>query len=89
MRLTTPALRDCLRAFWELSGHPLVPPKVFRPEPLLARLATLTPGGERLKLAAVLARIWARHDINAAWQAVSRSHLSTAEKQAMFNELWG
>lgn len=34
-------------------------------------------------------QIWARHDISAAWNAVASSPLSAAEKQHMFNELWG
>jgi hypothetical protein len=34
-------------------------------------------------------QIEARQDINGAWNAVARSPLNAAEKQLMFNELWG
>ena len=43
----------------------------------------------RSKLAALIAQSWPRQDINTAWNAVSRSDLKAAEKQIMFNELWG
>ena len=43
----------------------------------------------RSKLAVLLAQSWARTDINAAWNAVTRSSLSATEKQLMSNELWG
>ena len=42
-----------------------------------------------MKLANLIAQSWARQDINAAWNAVSRSPLNGTEKQLMFNELWG
>jgi hypothetical protein len=42
-----------------------------------------------MKMATLIAQSWARQDINTAWNAVSRSPLSSAEKQLMFNELWG
>ncbi len=42
-----------------------------------------------MKIAVLIAQIWARADINAAWKAVSQSKLSIKEKQVMFNELWG
>jgi hypothetical protein len=42
-----------------------------------------------MKMAALIAQSWARQDITAAWNAISRSPLSSAEKQLMFNELWG
>lgn len=45
--------------------------------------------GERRKLAILIAQSSARKDINSAWNAVARSPLSAAEKQLMFNELWG
>lgn len=44
---------------------------------------------ERHKIAVLIAQSWARKDINTAWNAVARSQLSAADKQAMFNELWG
>ena len=43
----------------------------------------------RSKLAALIAQSWPKQDINAAWNAVSRSPLNATEKQLMFNELWG
>ena len=43
----------------------------------------------RSKFAALIAQSWPKQDINAAWNAVSRSPLSDREKQIMFNELWG
>lgn len=42
-----------------------------------------------MKMAILIAQSWARKDINTSWNAVARSPLSTAEKQLMFNELWG
>ena len=42
-----------------------------------------------MKLARVIAQSCARTNINASWNAVARSNLSTVEKQIMFNELWG
>ncbi|MEY4485045.1 MAG: hypothetical protein RL693_2497 [Verrucomicrobiota bacterium] len=44
---------------------------------------------ERLELASMIANVWARQDVTTAWNAISRSKLSAAEKQIMFNELWG
>lgn len=43
----------------------------------------------RRKLAVLIAQNWARKDINTAWNTVARSALNAAEKQIMFNELWG
>ncbi len=43
----------------------------------------------RSKFAALIAQSWPKQDINAAWNAVSRSPLNATEKQIMFNELWG
>lgn len=43
----------------------------------------------RSKFAALIAQSWTKQDINAAWNAVSRSPLNATEKQIMFNELWG
>jgi len=42
-----------------------------------------------INLASLIASIWSRKNINMAWNAVSRSSLNAAEKQLMFNELWG
>ena len=42
-----------------------------------------------MKMAILIARSFARHDITTACNAVARSPLSTTEKQLMFNELWG
>lgn len=44
---------------------------------------------ERRSLASLIAQSWARQDINTAWNTVARSKLSAADKQMMFNELWG
>jgi hypothetical protein len=60
-----------------------------RPHEALARLPQIECTETRMKLANLIAQCWARQDINAAWNAVARSSLSTAEKQLMFNELWG
>lgn len=59
------------------------------PELALSELSHLTCYETRRTLAALIAQCWTRQDINAAWNAVSRSPLSAAEKQLMFNELWG
>ena len=59
------------------------------PASALALLPAIPCENTRLKLAALIAQIWARQDITTAWNAVSRSPLSAAEKQLMFNELWG
>lgn len=40
-------------------------------------------------LAALIPQNWPKQDINTAWNAVSHSPLNAAEKQIMFNELWG
>lgn len=55
----------------------------------LSKLPSIACPDTRRKLASLIAHNWARHDINAAWNAVSRSPLNAAEKQLMFNELWG
>ena len=92
MRRAPPASSLSLRDFRDLSGQPLThkaPALVFRPVLLLEQLVMLPPGIERLKLGTLLARIWARRDINAAWQAIGQSRLSAEETQAMLNELWG
>ena len=59
------------------------------PTSALALLPAIPCENTRLKLAALIAQIWARQDITTAWNAVSRSPLSDREKQIMFNELWG
>ena len=60
-----------------------------QPNAALAKLVQHPCAETRLKLAALIAQSWARQDINAAWNAIARSPLNTAEKQLMFNELWG
>ena len=55
----------------------------------LELLARLDNEAARRSLATVIAQSWARQDITAAWHAVSRSPLSAADMQLMFNELWG
>lgn len=55
----------------------------------LSRLPRVACPDTRHKLAALIAQCWARTDINTAWNAVAKSSLSAAEKQLMFNELWG
>jgi hypothetical protein len=51
---------------------------------------TLLPcNSGRQHLGILIARCWARQDINAAWNAVARSPLNATEKQLMFNELSG
>ena len=42
----------------------------------------------RRGLATVIANVWSRQDINAAWNAVTHAELNVADKQVMFNELW-
>jgi hypothetical protein len=59
------------------------------PASALALLPAIPCENTRLKLAALIAQIWARQDITTAWNAVARSSLSATEKQLMFNELWG
>jgi hypothetical protein len=59
------------------------------PASALALLPAIPCENTRLKLAALIAQIWARQDINAAWNAVARSPLNATDKQLMFNELWG
>ncbi len=60
-----------------------------QPEQALGMVSSVHCADTRLKLARLIAQCWARQDINAAWNAVARSSLSPAEKQLMFNELWG
>jgi hypothetical protein len=59
------------------------------PASALALLPSIPCENKRKKLAALIAQSWARQDITAAWNAISRSPLSPTEKQLMFNELWG
>jgi hypothetical protein len=59
------------------------------PAQALSRLPGVACHETRRKLGTVIMQIWARHDISAAWNAVASSPLSAAEKQHMFNELWG
>jgi hypothetical protein len=59
------------------------------PEAAFALLPSISCSTSRNQLAVLIARCWARQDINAAWNAVSRSPLNATEKQLMFNELWG
>jgi hypothetical protein len=42
----------------------------------------------RRRLASLIAHAWKLQDINIAWNSVSRSSLSSTDKQIMFNELW-
>jgi hypothetical protein len=58
------------------------------PAQALSRLPGVACPDTRRKLATLIAQCWARQDINGAWNAVTRSSLSAAEKQIMFNELW-
>lgn len=44
---------------------------------------------ERRSLASSIAHTWSRVDINAAWNTVAGSKLNAADKQLMYNELWG
>ena len=60
-----------------------------RPHEALAHILQVECIETRMKLANLIAQSWARQDINAAWNAVSRSPLNGTEKQLMFNELWG
>ncbi|CAN5908721.1 hypothetical protein BH11VER1_BH11VER1_09100 [soil metagenome] len=59
-------------------------------EPALAfeLFSTLPCHEKRRRLAPLIAHAWKFQDINVAWNSVSRSTLSAAEKQMMFNELW-
>ena len=59
------------------------------PASALALLPSMPCENARLKIAILIAQIWARQDITTAWNTVARSSLSAAEKQLMFNELWG
>lgn len=63
--------------------------KPHYPQLAFSSLTHLTCHETRCKLAILIAQSWARSDINTAWNAVARSALSAAEKQLMFNELWG
>ena len=58
------------------------------PERAFAWLPHIPCADKRRSLAATIAQVWSRQDINAAWNAVSRSGLNAADKQVMFNELW-
>jgi hypothetical protein len=60
-----------------------------QPDLAVQKLHLVSCGEKRMKIAVLIAQIWARADINAAWKAVSQSKLSIKEKQVMFNELWG
>ncbi len=60
-----------------------------QPDLAVQKLHLISCGEKRMKIAVLIAQIWARADINAAWKAVSQSKLSFTEKQIMFNELWG
>ena len=60
-----------------------------RPHEAFARLPQIECPETRMKLANLIAQVWAKQDINAAWNAVARSSLNAIEKQLMFNELWG
>jgi hypothetical protein len=59
------------------------------PASALALLPSIPCENTRMKMAILIAQSWARQNINAAWNAVTRSPLSATEKQIMFNELWG
>ena len=50
---------------------------------------TSFPVAKKREIGVLIAQIWARADINAAWKAVSQSKLSITDKQIMFNALWG
>jgi hypothetical protein len=76
------------------TNDPTVEQAVYRhlpndPASALALLPSIPCENKRMKMATLIAQSWARQDINTAWNAVSRSPLSSAEKQLMFNELWG
>lgn len=59
------------------------------PASALALLPSIPCENKRLKMATFIAQSWARKDINTAWNSVASSQLSAADKQAMFNEIWG
>jgi len=59
------------------------------PERALELLHSIPCGDERRRLAAVIANTWSKQDINIAWNSVTRSDLAQADKQVMYNELWG
>ncbi len=46
------------------------------------------PPEKQPQLASQIAFKWAKYDINAMWNAVSRSKLDGQIKQILFNELW-
>jgi hypothetical protein len=76
------------------TNDPTVEQAVYRhlphdPASALALLPCIPCENKRMKMATLIAQSWARQDINTAWNAVSRSPMSPAEKQLMFNELWG
>ena len=58
------------------------------PERALALLPHIPCADQRRSLGRIIAQVWSRQDINAAWNAVSRSGLNAADKQVLFNELW-
>ena len=59
------------------------------PARALTLLTTIPCAEQRRSLAALIASVWSRQDINTAWNAVSRSSLNATDKQVMYNELWG
>lgn len=59
------------------------------PARALELLPLISCDSERRSLASLIVQNWARQDINTAWNSVARSLLSAADKQAMFNEIWG
>jgi len=42
----------------------------------------------RRRLTPLIANAWKLQDINTSWNSLSRSNLSAADKQVMFNEHW-
>jgi hypothetical protein len=66
------------------SGIPMAQLLRQPPATALALLAGIQNDEQRRSLAAS----WKYADINTAWNAVSCSNLSAADKQVMFNELW-
>jgi hypothetical protein len=76
------------------TNDPTVEQAIYRhlpndPASALALLPSIPCENKRMKMATLIAQSWAQQDINAAWNAVSRSPMSPTEKQLMFNELWG
>ncbi len=70
------------------SGIPMAQLLRQPPATALALLAGIQNDEQRRSLAGSLAASWKYADINTAWNAVSCSNLSAADKQVMFNELW-